>query len=159
MMRSANRFTLRACGVLAVVVYGVLGLTAPAGALVPQPIDASEQGPLAFVAMTVMCGLFVLSLFYMDRVRQRRERKPKHAAPPNNPRCVPQMRTCPTNAHWGAHSWDTATSGGSRGQRGGGLFERFDIVGETGEQRLVTARREVHARREQRSEHLGVARS
>jgi heme/copper-type cytochrome/quinol oxidase subunit 2 len=50
----------------------VVGVT-PAGALAPQPIDASEQGPLAFVAMTVMIVLFVFSLFYMDRVRQRRE--------------------------------------------------------------------------------------
>ena len=59
--------------VVAVALY-VLAITAmPAGALAPQPIDASEQGPLAFVAMTVMIVLFVFSLFYMDRIRQRRE--------------------------------------------------------------------------------------
>ena len=51
----------------------LVAMSAPAGALAPQPIDASEQGPLAFVAMTVMCVLFVASLFYMDRVRSRRQ--------------------------------------------------------------------------------------
>jgi hypothetical protein len=51
----------------------VVGLGAPAGALAPQPIDASEQGPLAFVVMTVLCVLFVASLFFMDRIRQQRE--------------------------------------------------------------------------------------
>ena len=45
---------------------------APAGAVAPQPVDASEQGGLAFVLMAVMCGLFAASLFYMDRVRRRR---------------------------------------------------------------------------------------
>jgi hypothetical protein len=59
--------------IVAVGLY-VLAITAgPAGALAPQPIDASEQGPLAFVAMTVMVVLFVFSLFYMDRIRQRHE--------------------------------------------------------------------------------------
>lgn len=56
-----------------VVLLTLVALGAPAGALAPQPIDASEQGPLAFVAMTVLCVLFVASLFYMDRVRQRRQ--------------------------------------------------------------------------------------
>ncbi len=76
-----NRFALRAYGALAVTVFGLFALAAPAGALAPQPIDASEQGPLAFVAMTVMCVLFVLSLFYMDRVRQRREREAEQRRP------------------------------------------------------------------------------
>ncbi len=59
---------------IVVVALYVLAVTAaPAGALAPQPIDASEQGPLAFVAMTVMVVLFVFSLFYMDRIRQRHE--------------------------------------------------------------------------------------
>jgi hypothetical protein len=61
------------------VCFGALflaGFAAPAGALAPQPIDASEQGPLAFVAMTVMCVLFVASLFFMDRIVRRRSDEP-----------------------------------------------------------------------------------
>jgi hypothetical protein len=50
----------------------VLTAAAPAGAVAPQPVDASEQGGLAFVLFAVMCGLFAASLFYMDRVRRRR---------------------------------------------------------------------------------------
>ena len=66
-----NRF--RAVAVMLVGCAGfVVAFGSPAGALAPQPIDASEQGPLAFVVMTVLCVLFVASLFYMDRVRQRR---------------------------------------------------------------------------------------
>jgi hypothetical protein len=65
----------------AVVWLALVALGAPAGALAPQPIDASEQGPLAFVAMTVMCVLFVASLFYMDRVRQRREQRAEQRRP------------------------------------------------------------------------------
>jgi hypothetical protein len=38
-----------------------------------QLIDASKDGGAAFVAMAVMCFLFVASLFYMDKVRRRRE--------------------------------------------------------------------------------------
>ncbi|MGZ4140780.1 MAG: hypothetical protein ACXVQ1_13295 [Actinomycetota bacterium] len=41
--------------------------------LAQQLIDASKDGGAAFVAMAVMCALFVGSLVYMDRVRQRRE--------------------------------------------------------------------------------------
>lgn len=50
----------------------VLVAAAPAGAVPPQPVDASEQGGIAFVLFAVMCGLFAASLFYMDRVRRRR---------------------------------------------------------------------------------------
>jgi hypothetical protein len=50
----------------------LVGAATPAGALAPQPVDASEQGGLAFVLFAVMCGLFAASLFYMDRVRRRR---------------------------------------------------------------------------------------
>ena len=50
----------------------VLAAAAPAGATPPQPVDASEQGGIAFVLFAVMCGLFAASLFYMDRVRRRR---------------------------------------------------------------------------------------
>jgi hypothetical protein len=50
----------------------VLAPATPAGAVPPQPIDASDQGALAFVAFAIMCGLFAASLFYMDRVRRRR---------------------------------------------------------------------------------------
>jgi hypothetical protein len=70
---SKLRFVRMPSMIVAVGLY-VLAVTAlPAGALAPQPIDASEQGPLAFVAMTVMIVLFVCSLFYMDRIRQRHE--------------------------------------------------------------------------------------
>ena len=55
----------------------LLGFGGPAGALAPQPIDASEQGPLAFVAMTVMIVIFVFTLFYMDRIRKRSEDRNK----------------------------------------------------------------------------------
>ncbi len=65
---------LRRLGATAVVgLVVLLGFGTPAGALAPQPIDASEQGPLAFVAMTVMIVIFVLTLFYMDRIRKRSE--------------------------------------------------------------------------------------
>ena len=47
-------------------------MATPAGAVPPQPVDASEQGGIAFVLFAVMCGLFAASLFYMDRVRRRR---------------------------------------------------------------------------------------
>ena len=50
----------------------VLAAAVPAGAVPPQPVDASEQGGIAFVLFAVMCGLFAASLFYMDRVRRRR---------------------------------------------------------------------------------------
>jgi hypothetical protein len=50
----------------------VCALATPAGAVPPQPVDASEQGGIAFVLFAVMCGLFAASLFYMDRVRRRR---------------------------------------------------------------------------------------
>ncbi len=39
----------------------------------PQLIDASEDGPLAFVFFALMCFLFVGLLFLIDRVRQRAE--------------------------------------------------------------------------------------
>ena len=68
-MTTRTRLTLAG----SIVWLALLALAAPAGALAPQPVDASEQGPLAFVLMTVMCVLFVSSLFYMDRVRQRRD--------------------------------------------------------------------------------------
>jgi hypothetical protein len=43
--------------------------------LAQQLIDAGEEGGLAFIALTVMCFLFVASLFYMDKVRRRREER------------------------------------------------------------------------------------
>ena len=54
------------------VAFTVLAMATPAGAVPPQPVDASDQGALAFVAFAIMCGLFAASLFYMDRVRRRR---------------------------------------------------------------------------------------
>ena len=53
-------------------VFALLASALPAGAVAPQPIDASDQGAAAFVAFAVMCGLIAASLFYMDRVRKRR---------------------------------------------------------------------------------------
>jgi hypothetical protein len=50
----------------------IFAMATPAGAVPPQPVDASEQGGIAFVLFAVMCGLFAASLFYMDRVRRRR---------------------------------------------------------------------------------------
>ncbi len=60
--------------VAAVVTLVVMGASTPAAALAPQPIDASTQGPLAFVAMTIMIVIFVFTLFYMDRIRSRKDR-------------------------------------------------------------------------------------
>lgn len=40
--------------------------------LAQQVIDASHDGDLAFIAFAIMCILFVLFLFAMDKVRQRR---------------------------------------------------------------------------------------
>jgi hypothetical protein len=65
----------------ALIVFVLTALSAPASALAPQPIDASEQGPLAFVAMTILCVLFVASLFYMDRVRERRSQREEARRP------------------------------------------------------------------------------
>ncbi len=42
-------------------------------AAAPQPVDTTEQGPLGFVLLTVMCVVLVAALFFMDRVRQRIE--------------------------------------------------------------------------------------
>lgn len=41
--------------------------------LAQQLIDASEEGGLAFLAFAIMFYLFIGSLFYMDKVRRRRE--------------------------------------------------------------------------------------
>lgn len=60
--------------ITAVVSLIVFGVSTPAGALAPQPIDASTQGPFAFVAMTIMIVIFVFTLFYMDRIRSRKDR-------------------------------------------------------------------------------------
>jgi len=69
--RSIGRFAATlfaaASGVLALLAFAT-----PAGAIPPQPVDASDQGGLAFVLFAIMCGLIAASLFYMDRVRRRR---------------------------------------------------------------------------------------
>jgi hypothetical protein len=41
--------------------------------LAQQLIDASKDGGAAFVAFAVMVFLFAGSLFYMDKVRRRRQ--------------------------------------------------------------------------------------
>ena len=38
-----------------------------------QLIDASKDGGAAFIAFSIMVFLFVGSLFYMDRIRRKRE--------------------------------------------------------------------------------------
>jgi hypothetical protein len=43
--------------------------------LAQQLIDASKDGGAAFIALTVMCVLFMASLFYMDKIRRRREER------------------------------------------------------------------------------------
>lgn len=45
--------------------------------LAQQLIDASKDGGAAFIAFSVMVFLFAGSLFYMDRVRQKREDRHK----------------------------------------------------------------------------------
>jgi hypothetical protein len=40
-------------------------------AVAPQPVDTTEQGPLGFILLTVLCVIFMACLFYMDRIRQR----------------------------------------------------------------------------------------
>jgi hypothetical protein len=75
MRDSVNRtlmHTRRLCGALLAASLLVIAVATPAGAIAPQPVDASEQGGLAFVLFAVMCGLIAASLFYMDRVRRRR---------------------------------------------------------------------------------------
>jgi hypothetical protein len=72
-MRSLALMSLRRIAISLVAATAlVLAAAAPAGAVPPQPVDASEQGGIAFVLFAVMCGLFAASLFYMDRVRRRR---------------------------------------------------------------------------------------
>ena len=43
-----------------------------------QLIDASEDGGLAFLAFAIMVFLFAGSLFYMDRIRRRREERDRN---------------------------------------------------------------------------------
>jgi hypothetical protein len=40
-----------------------------------QLIDASKDGGAAFIAFSIMVFLFAGSLFYMDRIRRKREEK------------------------------------------------------------------------------------
>ena len=41
--------------------------------LAQQLIDASKDGGAAFLAFAIMVFLFVGSLFYMDKIRRKRE--------------------------------------------------------------------------------------
>jgi hypothetical protein len=76
MLKSVLKRPRRTVGGSALLVvaaaFALLATAAPAGAVPPQPVDASDQGALAFVLFAIMCGLFAASLFYMDRVRRRR---------------------------------------------------------------------------------------
>jgi hypothetical protein len=49
----------------------IAALVGRAADLAPQPVDTTEQGPLGFVLLTVLCVVFVACLFYMDRIRER----------------------------------------------------------------------------------------
>ena len=42
-----------------------------------QLIDASKDGGAAFISFSIMVFLFAGSLFYMDRVRRRRQDRDK----------------------------------------------------------------------------------
>jgi hypothetical protein len=42
-----------------------------------QLIDASKDGGAAFIAFSIMVFMFTGSLFYMDRIRQKREDRHK----------------------------------------------------------------------------------
>jgi hypothetical protein len=42
-----------------------------------QLIDASKDGGAAFIAFSIMVFMFTGSLFYMDRIRQKREDRNK----------------------------------------------------------------------------------
>ena len=98
-----------------------------------QLIDASEQGGEAFLAFAIMVFLFTGSLFYMDRIRRRREERD------SNERRESSRR--------------------ARGCLGGG-FDRSSMSSSVwarlGNKRLVAARREVHAAVEQAVEELRV---
>jgi hypothetical protein len=41
--------------------------------LAQQLIDASKDGGAAFIAFATMCFLFAGSLFYMDKIRRKRQ--------------------------------------------------------------------------------------
>ena len=43
-----------------------------------QLIDASKDGGAAFLAFAIMVFLFTGSLFYMDRIRRRREERDRN---------------------------------------------------------------------------------
>jgi hypothetical protein len=71
-LRRSASLTVAAVAALLTALAAILASAIPAGAVPPQPVDASDQGALAFVGFAIMCGLIAASLFYMDRVRRRR---------------------------------------------------------------------------------------
>jgi O-antigen ligase len=79
---SARRRVARLVAVVALAAAGVATVATPAGA--QQIIDAgggNGEGGLAFIAFTIMCLLIVGSLFYMDRIRRRREEDARERGP------------------------------------------------------------------------------
>lgn len=46
--------------------------------LAQQLIDASKDGGAAFLAFAIMVFLFAGSLFYMDKIRRKREERDEH---------------------------------------------------------------------------------
>ena len=103
--------------------------------LAQQLIDASKDGGAAFIAFAIMVFLFTGSLFYMDQ-RPPPPRRARRATPATD-----DARATP--------------------RRADGVDRGVDVgvgVGQAREQRLVAARREVHAAVEQPVEQARVAR-
>lgn len=55
---------------IALALLGAIGLGGCSGGYL---VDASSQGGEAFIGFVLMVVIFAFGLFYMDRVRQRRE--------------------------------------------------------------------------------------
>ena len=64
-MTMAHRIRILALAAVAVVALG--------GCSGGYLIDASEQGGQAFIGFVLMVVIFALGLFYMDRIRQKRQ--------------------------------------------------------------------------------------
>lgn len=84
-MSASRRFVRLAT--LAVTLAAVWVTTAAAPASAQQIIDAgggNGEGGLAFIAFTIMVLIIVGSLFYMDRIRRRRDEHedPREPRPP-----------------------------------------------------------------------------
>jgi hypothetical protein len=74
-----SKLIRRLIGLLTLVWLTVVTTAMPASA--QQVIDAGKerQGGLAFVAFAFMCFLTVAALFFMDRIRRRREEEERES--------------------------------------------------------------------------------